>query len=152
MAYTTLAGRQQLLGALADAVEELGFALVELGEAYEQLDEYAAERLEEGLFRSVQMAYGRAQRTHSAFAERSGIPRRTFSPPSPGAPSSGAKGFIDSAIQAAGRADSALGVLQDSMLPVEVGDVELRAGLAEVRELLGGLPSHARELLRTLGR
>jgi hypothetical protein len=38
------------------------------------------------------------------------------------------------------------------MLPVEVGDPELRAGLAEVRELLGGLRARARELVRTLGR
>jgi hypothetical protein len=45
-----------------------------------------------------------------------------------------------------------LGELQDSMLPVEVGDVELRTGLAEVRELLGGVRMRARELVRTLGR
>ena len=38
------------------------------------------------------------------------------------------------------------------MLPVEVGDRELRAGIAEVRELLGGLRGRARELVRTLGR
>ena len=44
--------------------------------------------------------------------------------------------------------------LQDSMLPVEYGDPELRAGLAEVRELVGEV--HARRALlfksRTLGR
>ncbi len=38
------------------------------------------------------------------------------------------------------------------MLPVEVGDPELRAGLAEVRELVGHLRRDARELVRTLGR
>ena len=38
------------------------------------------------------------------------------------------------------------------MLPVEVGDAELRAGLMDVRELLGGLRERARELVRTLGR
>ena len=38
------------------------------------------------------------------------------------------------------------------MRPVEVGDAELRAGLAEVRELLGDLRARARELTRTLGR
>ena len=42
--------------------------------------------------------------------------------------------------------------LQDSMRPVEVGDAELRAGLAEVRALLAPLPDRAREILRTLGR
>jgi hypothetical protein len=38
------------------------------------------------------------------------------------------------------------------MLPVEVGDPQLRAGLAAVRELIGGLRAQARELVRTLGR
>jgi hypothetical protein len=37
-------------------------------------------------------------------------------------------------------------------MPVEVGDPELRAGLAEVRELLGDVRSRAREFTRTLGR
>ena len=45
-----------------------------------------------------------------------------------------------------------LAALQDSMLPIEVGDSELRAGLQEVRELLGQLRHQARELVRTLGR
>ena len=38
------------------------------------------------------------------------------------------------------------------MLPVEVGDPELRAGLAEVRELVGDLGARAREFMRTFGR
>ena len=38
------------------------------------------------------------------------------------------------------------------MLPVEVGDAQVRAGLMEVRELLGGVRERARELVRTLGR
>ncbi len=38
------------------------------------------------------------------------------------------------------------------MLPIEVGDTELRAGLQEVRELLGAVRGHARELVRVLGR
>jgi hypothetical protein len=42
--------------------------------------------------------------------------------------------------------------LQDSMLPIESGDPELRQGLAEVRELLAELPLGARDFLRTLGR
>lgn len=49
-------------------------------------------------------------------------------------------------------ADTELSELQDSMMPVEVGDAELRAGLAEVRELLADLPARAREFTRTLGR
>jgi regulator of protease activity HflC (stomatin/prohibitin superfamily) len=49
-------------------------------------------------------------------------------------------------------ADSALSALQDSSLPTEVGDLELRAALTDVRELLGGVRQRARELERTLGR
>jgi hypothetical protein len=37
------------------------------------------------------------------------------------------------------------------MMPVEVGDAELRAGLAEVRELLGAVGGRAREFTRALG-
>jgi hypothetical protein len=51
-----------------------------------------------------------------------------------------------------GEADGDLAQLQDSMIPVEVGDAELRAGLAEVRALVGGLRWQARDLVRTLGR
>jgi hypothetical protein len=38
------------------------------------------------------------------------------------------------------------------MLPVEVGDPELRAALAGLRELVGSFDVHARELVRTIGR
>ena len=75
-----------------------------------------------------------------------------FATPSPGIPSTGAKGFIDNAVDAASEADRALSALQDSSLPTEVGDIELRAALTEVRELLGGVRQRARELERTLGR
>jgi hypothetical protein len=152
MAYTTVEGRQEVLDTLAGAIDEIGFALASLGAAYEQLDEPTADRLEEQLFGPVQVAYGRAKRTHGEFASRHGLTSRAFEAPSPGLPSTGAKGFIDGATNAAARADSALAGLQDSMLPVEVGDAELRAGLMDVRELLGGLRERARELVRTLGR
>jgi hypothetical protein len=152
MAYTTVEGRQELLDTLAEAIDDLGIALASLGAAYEQLDEPTADRLEEELFGPVQVAYGRAKRTHSEFAARHGLPSRTFEAPSPGLPSTGAKGFIDAATDAAAEADIVLAALQDSMLPVEVGDAELRAGLTEVRERLGGLRDRARELVRTLGR
>ena len=49
-------------------------------------------------------------------------------------------------------ADIELADLQDSLMPVEVGDAELRAGLAEVRELIGVLPDRAREFVRRFGR
>jgi hypothetical protein len=150
--YATADARQQLLDTLAAAIDELSLALAALGEAYEHLDENAAGRLEDELFRPLQAAYGRAQRTHLEFATRHGLPSRAFTPASPPAPSMGVKGFIDSASLAAANADHTLATLQDSMLPVEVGDAELRAGLQQVRALLANLSERARELLRIVGR
>jgi hypothetical protein len=152
MTYTTADGRKQLLDALARAVDEIGVALAALGEAYELLDEQTADRLERELFQPVQTAYGRAQRTYAGFANRHDLPSRKFEPALQGAPSTGVKGFVESAVETAGRADGELAALQDSMLPIEVGDAELRAGLQEVRELLGELRGRAREMVRTLGR
>jgi hypothetical protein len=42
--------------------------------------------------------------------------------------------------------------LQDSFLPAEYGDPELRAGLSEVRRQLGDVPARGRQLIRTLDR
>jgi len=152
MVQTTAEARQQLLDTLAEATDQIGSALASLGAAYEQLDERSADKLEEELFRPVQLAYGRARRTHAEFAGRTGLASRAFEPASAGLPSIGAKGFIDDAVVAVGRADNALATLQDSLLPVEVGDPELRAALAELRKLVGGLALNARELVRTIGR
>jgi hypothetical protein len=152
MTYTTADARQGLLDTVAIAIEQLGLALAALGEAYEQLDEQSAERLEGQLFRPVQIAYGRAQRTYAGFAERHELPGRTFAPATAPAPSSGARGFIDSAVEAVASADHALSELQDSMAPVEVGYAELRDGLREVRELVAPLSASARDFVRTLGR
>jgi hypothetical protein len=152
MAYVAREAREELLATVAEATDEIGRALAALGAAYEQLDEHSADRLEEELFRPVQAAYGRARRTHAGFAERHGLTGRTFEPASAGPPSLGVKGFLDRALDAVAGADAELAELQDSMRPVEVGDAELRAGLAEVRELVGDLRMRGREFLRTFGR
>jgi hypothetical protein len=152
MAYTAAEGRQELLDELAEAVERIAYALAALGAAYEQLDERNADRLEAELFGPVQLAYGRAKSTHSQFADRHGMERRAFATPDAGIPSTGAKGFIDGAVDAVAGADGILAELQDSSLPTEVGDVELRAALTDVRAQLGGVRQRARELERTLGR
>src|ERR1700686_3070729 len=124
MPYTTADARQQLLDSVVGAAESLGAALASLTEAYELLDESAAERLEDELFRPVQLAYGRARRTQSEFAARYELPEQSFEPAMRGAPSHGVKGFLEVAVQAIGEADLALATLQDSMLPIEVGDPE----------------------------
>jgi hypothetical protein len=152
MAYVTQEARQDLLEAVAEATDELGTALGALGAAYERLDEASGDRLEAELFRPVQLAYGRAQRTHAGFAERHGLPGRAFEPASGGGPSQGATELLDVALQAIAEAESRLADLQDSMRPVEVGDAELRAGLAAVRELIADLPGRAEQLVRVLGR
>ena len=100
MAYTISEARQELLDTVAQAANELGFAGACLAEAYEQLDERNADRLEEDLFGPVQLAYGRAKAAHAGFAERAGLPSGPFESASPGIPSTGAKGFIDNAVAA----------------------------------------------------
>jgi hypothetical protein len=152
MAYDTAEARQELLDDVAEATDDIGVALAAVGAAFEQLDDYNADKLEQELFRPIQMAYGRAQRTHNEFAERHGLPTRTFDAASAGLPSQGVKGFLDATVRATGEADRTLAQLQDSMRPVEVGDAELRAGLSEVRRLIGDVPRRASELVRGLGR
>ena len=127
-------------------------ALAALGAAYELLDERTADQLEEELFRPVQVAYGRAQRTHAGFAERHGLPGRKFEPSVAGRVSQGARSFVDTAAEAVEETEHLLTEIQDSMMPVEVGDATLRAGLAEIRELVGPLPERTVGLVRVIGR
>jgi hypothetical protein len=153
LAYVTREAREELLATIGDAIDALGRALGALGDAYEQLDERTGDVLEEQLFRPAQAAYGRAKRTYTGFAGRHGLSAgRSFEPVSAGAASRGVRGFVDIAVEAIEDADTELAELQDSMRPVEVGDAELRAGLAEVRELLDPLPERARRLISRFGR
>ncbi len=152
MAYSAGEARAQLLDEVAEATDQLALALASLSEAYEELDEQTADHLEEELFRPVQHAYGRLRRTHSEFAERYGLPRRTFERSSGGLHSGDPRVYVERAVEAIERADNGLSELQDSMLPVEVGDRELREGLSETREMIGELPARARRLMRSQGR
>jgi hypothetical protein len=152
MTYSAAEARQQLLDEIAAAIDALAGALAALGAAYELLDEHSADRLEEDLFRPVQAAYGRAGRTHTGFAERHGLPSRAFLPAGPERPSATVGDLLARSTEAVGEAEDILTELQDSMMPVEVGDPEVRAGLAEVRDLLAGASRRSREFLRTLGR
>ncbi|MCW2998981.1 MAG: hypothetical protein JWN65_2530 [Solirubrobacterales bacterium] len=152
MTYSTAVARQEMLDAIAEAIDGIGVALAALGEAYELVDDHTGERLEGELFRPVQLAYGRAKRTHGEFAQRHDLPGRTFEPATPGHPSQGVKGFVDGAVHAIAGADAKLASLQDSMMTIEVGDAELREGLSEVRRLANEVPGRARLFVRTLGR
>jgi ABC-type transporter Mla subunit MlaD len=152
MAYNTAQARQDMLDDIARAADELAAALAALGDAFEQLDDFNAEKLEQEMFRPVQAAYGRAKRTHKEFAGRHGLPDRAFAPAGSGHPTTGVKGFVDNAVRAVEQADGTIATLQDSMRPVDVGDAELRAGLSEVRRLVGDVPGRARRFVSGLGR
>jgi hypothetical protein len=153
LSYSSSEGRRQLLDTLAQAAEALAAAISSLSEAYEQLDERSADALESDVFRPVQLAYGRARRAHAEFAGRHGLEQRSFEPAARAAPAShGVGGFVEAAIADVGRADATLATLQDSMLPVEVGDREVREEIAGVRELLAGVGARARAQMRTFGR
>ena len=100
----------------------------------------------------MQKAYGRGKRTYVGFGWRFGLAVREIDSPTGGVSSQGVREFVTRAVGAAGDADRQIVELQDSMLPIESGDAELRSGLSEVRELLDGLPAVAVGFLRTLGR
>jgi hypothetical protein len=151
MAYVASEARQELLVEIGEAIHELGVALAALGAAYELVDEQTADSLEEQVFAPTQTAYGRAQRTYNGFAQRFDLTTEAFNP-APEPASRSAADLLEGAAEAARDADEILAELQDSLRPVEVGDAELRAGLAEVRTLLGDVPARVRQVHRLLGR
>lgn len=152
MAFTAREARRQILDDLAAAIDQIALAAACLAEAYEQLDVGTADRLEHDLYLPVQRAFGRAKRTHAQFAERVELPPRAFEPASPTVRRLSVKQIVERGVTTASDADRQLADLQDSMLPIEAGDMELRTGLAEARELLGVLAGRAPQFLRTLGR
>ena len=151
MAYTTQEGRTQILDDTAQAATELARALAALSEAYEHLDERTAELMEQRLFRPLQGAYGQLTRTRAEFAARTAlIAREIASVPTP-APE-GPRASLEHAADAISDADQMLAELQDTLLPVEVGDQQLRAGLSEVRGAISRLPEICDEMVRSVGR
>src|SRR3954463_16685060 len=105
MTYVASEARQQLLDTLAEATDAIARSLAALGAGYEMLDERTADRLQEGLFRPVQAAYGKAKRTHAGFAERHGLPAHEFAPATPGTSARDVKSAVQTAVDAAGEAD-----------------------------------------------
>jgi hypothetical protein len=152
MSYTTAEGRAQILRDLAQATQQIELALGYLSEAYELVDEGVGDRLEEQLFAPVQASLARAKRTHSEFARRSGLAADGAHGSVGGSRPHGARELIEGAADAIEQSDHWIAELQDSMLPVEVGDPELRAGLSDTRSLMAAVPGRARELVRSLGR
>jgi hypothetical protein len=151
VSYATTEARKELLAEVAEAIEEMSRSIAALGEAYDAVDEAMADRIEAELFKPLQGAYASATRTYAAFAARHDLPQRKFTPASPPAPH-GVRDLVEQAADEAAHAEQILADLQDSMAPVEVGDPELRAGLADVRRRLGELPAQATRLISVLGR
>jgi hypothetical protein len=152
MSFTNEEGRRQLLDDVGGAVDELAVAIACLSEAYEALDEDTADRLEADMFRPVQAAYGRARRARSEFAERYHVADGNSDSAPAAIGVQDPRQYIERAVEAAEAADQRIAELQDSMLPVDVGDSEIRAGLTDTRTLIADVPVRGRRLLRTLGR
>jgi hypothetical protein len=151
VSYTNDSGRRQILDDSVVGANYMGDALAALGEAYELLDENMADRMEASVFKPTQAAYGQLKRTLAEFATRYGLPQPTFRPstiPAPTDPHTS----LDHVADLIQSADDALSELQDTLLPVEVGDADLRAGLSGTRVLIGRVPAAAEELIHTLGR
>jgi hypothetical protein len=152
MAYITEEARQELVDSVAEAAGELASALTYVGAAYEELDEQSGDHLEEELFRPLQVAYGRAQRTVTTFADRHRLTVPDMGGRDAGLVSRGVKELIGDGSDAIQQAEAILTELQDSLSPVEVGDPELRAGLADIRERLADLPARAEGFISRFGR
>jgi len=152
VSFTAAEGRQEILDQLAGAIALLATAVATLSVAYERLDEQRSDALEEQLFRPVQLAYGRSRRTYDEFADRAGVPRLDAADGSPGPEHQDAIALIQRSAESVEAADAAIADLQDSMLPVEVGDQELRAGLSATRSLIDQVPALAQRFVRTVGR
>jgi hypothetical protein len=151
VSYTNESGRRQILDDIAAAADLVAVALAEVGDAYEQLDDQSAERLEGLAFRPLQAAYGQLKRTNSEFAARHRLPAGELRPAAQALPAD-ARVLLVRAGDAAREADEMLAELQDSLLPVEVGDEALRAGLSRTRMLIAPLPGAVDTFIRTLGR
>lgn len=138
-----------LLGAAQDVAEAIAYASA----AYDLLDDTSGDRLEEQVFAPLQKALGALRRAAEGFATRHGIAAPAAAPPPPEPhPSQGVAALLDGCGAAARRADDHLGTLQDSLLLIDLGDAELRTGVADVRRRLGGVPAALRTFTRMLGR
>ena len=154
MTYTAREGREQILAEMHEAAAALMGAQEALGGAYELLDDQSADRLESELYTPVGSATKAALSACASFSARYGFEQAK---PEAGEHvarmrGEGAREMIDAATALVGKADAVLAGLQDSMLPVEVGDQELRENLSAIRRTLAPLGGAARELERTLGR
>jgi hypothetical protein len=86
------------------------------------------------------------------FAERHGLAARVFEPQPAGIPRQASRASSTMRLPRSARPVAPWRTLQASPMLLEVGDVELRKGLTEVRELIDEITPRAREPVRRLGR
>jgi hypothetical protein len=151
VSYTNDSGRRQILEDAAAAVGALSYGIAVLTEIYEQLDDPSADRLEALVFKPLQSGYGLLRRTLTEFATRYGMRSPAFPDPSQALPTD-PRAALEHVADAAVQADEMLSELQDTLLPVEVGDAELRAGLSGTRTAIASVPGQCAELIRLFGR
>lgn len=152
MPDSNLHAREELLQSLRGPIDHLASALALLGEAYDHLDEQQAQALETSLFKPLQRGYGRAKRAVREFAARHEQPPPQLAEPAAPLPATGVKALVEGALAEVEEAENGIVTLQDSLVLLDLGDQELRARLAEVRQALGEARGGARHFLRTLGR
>lgn len=151
MSYTNDSGRRQIVEDASAAVPAIAGAIAMLTEVYEQLDEPTADRLEATVFKPLQSGYGLLRRTLTDFAVRYGMRPPAFAASNAALPTD-PRTALERVADAAIDADAIIADLQDTLLPVEVGDAELRAGLSGVRTAIARVPGSCSDLIRVFGR
>ena len=142
MAVSAAEARGRIISDLAGAIAQLGFGTACLGEAYEQLDDATADRLEAELFRPIQKAYGRAKRTQSSFAGRFGLEATALAAASPGSAIAGGEGLRHPGGHRRRRRPTAGSPsCRTRCCRSRPATPSCAPGLAEVRELLDGVPA-----------
>lgn len=153
MTYDTAQARRALLDELLGAAGDIAIAIAYASAAYDRLDDTSGDRLEEQVFAPLQKALGALRRAIDEFAARHGDPAaRAGSPPPEPHASQGVAALLESCAAAARAADGHLSTLQDSLVLIDLGDADLRAGVSDARRRLGGVPAAQRTFVRTLGR
>ena len=152
MAYTNAQAREQLLAELAAAADEVGLALACLGEATSSSTRPPPSASRTSCSARSRRPTGRRSAPTPNSPAGTGLPEHEFEAARPQVREHDASAIMERAAAAVSRADLALATLQDSMLPVDVGDPPLRAGLEQVRMALADTSRRTREITRTLGR
>ena len=153
MTYTSDEGRRELLGATAEAADTIGVALAALGAAYELVDDDTARSAGVGAVRAGAGGVRAGEAGHARVRGAARAAASAFAVADAGRAFGAARAATSSRrSRRSSTPTTSSPSCRTRCCPVEVGDPELRAALADVRTRLGEVPVRAAELLRTLGR